>query len=275
MRLGRVGKVNNPRSIAIGSLPAGYLDPGFDSPVPEEAISPDLGLPEGRIEQTAGANSKTLTIVLPALNEEEGIVDVLSRVPQNSLRQLGIDVQMILLDGRSTDSTRDKALQNGARVFIQRGRGKGSAMRELLPTLTSDYCIVLDSDGSYPPEVLPTLVKELLAGKPVVIGSRFRGNIQKGAMAETNRLGNRFLTELASLLYQVRASDVCSGMWGYLTATSFDIEANFFAECSLHGVPLTEIPITYGRRIGTPKLRLRAGFKIAWILLVKRLRAAS
>ncbi len=225
---------------------------------------------------------KSLTIILPALNEEDGIVEVLGRIPRDSLRRQGINLSVALLDGGSRDRTRDRALQNGARVFIQSGRGKGSALREFLPALDSDYCVILDSDASYPPEDLSIFVQLLLAGIPAVVGSRFRRRQARGAIPIGNFLGNQFLNGLAHLLYQMPVSDVCSGMWGFktevlkafnLTARSFDIEADFFAECSWRGVPIAEVPIKFRKRIGTPKLRWRAGLRIASTLLLKRIQS--
>ena len=118
------------------------------------------------------------------------------------------------------------------------------------------------------------------AGNPVVVGSRIRGSIERGAMSNANLLGNRLLSGFASLLFRTRISDVCSGMWAFdsgklkslgLTAEGFELEADIFAECSLQGIPIVEIPIPYSKRIGEPKLRLREGLRIAFALLRKRI----
>jgi len=97
-----------------------------------------------------------------------------------------------------------------------------------------------------------------------------------------NLIGNRMLSWLASFLFATPISDVCSGMWGFvserlrtlgLTATGFELEADLFAECALKGIPITEIPIRYDRRIGEAKLHVREGVRIALALLKKRLRS--
>ena len=138
----------------------------------------------------------------------------------------------------------------------------------------------MDSDGTYPPEVIPDIVGKLGAGSPVVIGSRLRGSINEGAMSMANRVGNRMLSWFASFLFATPISDVCSGMWGFvseplkslgLTATGFELEADLFAECALKGIPITEVPIRYDRRIGQPKLHLHEGVRIALALLKKRI----
>jgi len=194
---------------------------------------------------------------------------------------MGFRLDVNLLDGHSIDRTREAAKDYGADVFIQRGRGKGSALREFLPSLRSEYCVILDSDATYPPEMIPVFAEKLRRGAPVVLGSRFRGRIEDGAMSTANRVGNRLLSVFASWLFGQPVSDVCSGMWGFrtdilksfeLTADGFDLEANFFAECVRRGLPVLEVPIPYRKRVGTPKLRLRTGFRIAFALMLMRIR---
>src|SRR5256885_2070749 len=118
---------------------------------------------------------------------------------------------------------------------------------------------------------------------PVVLGSRLRGSIKDGAMSGLNYAGNVLLSWFASVLFATPISDVCSGMWAFvsdrlkslnLTANGFDLEADIFAECALRGIPILEIPIRYDRRIGEPKLHLKEGFRIALALLKKRLRSS-
>ncbi len=248
------------------------------SPIPEVGVENAApGLLDRPAENLAAIG---LSIVLPALNEERGVAAVLRRIPRQGLRRLGYSATIYLLDGRSTDRTRAVAERLGASVFVQSGRGKGSAFREFVPTITERFTVVLDSDGTYPPEMIPRLVKKLRAGNPVVVGSRIRGSIERGAMSNANLLGNRLLSGFASLLFRTRISDVCSGMWAFdsgklkslgLTAEGFELEADIFAECSLQGIPIVEIPIPYSKRIGEPKLRLREGLRIAFALLRKRI----
>jgi dolichol-phosphate hexosyltransferase len=225
----------------------------------------------------------SLTILLPALNEERGIVKVLRSIPRRRLERLGIVSDVYLLDGHSTDRTRSIAWKMGARVIVQNGRGKGAAVREFLPQIWTDVTIFLDSDGTYPAEMIPQFVDALRRGAPVVLGSRFRGSgMDDGAMNFMNRVGNRLISAFASSLFGVPVSDVCSGMWGFesdllksldLTAERFELEVDLFAECALRRVPITEVAIPYRQRIGEGKLRLREGFRIALALVKKRLRS--
>lgn len=250
------------------------------SPLPFPAFPEDGELPPlpGRVEN---ALPTRLSVLLPALNEERGIRRVLGQMPQGELRQLGFDLIIQILDGGSVDRTRQYARERGAKVYVQKGWGKGSALREFLPTLQSEFCVILDSDATYSPRWIPAFASALRHGAPVLLGSRFKGKIHDGAMTPANQIGNRFLSRFASILYGQRVSDVCSGMWGFrtdvlksfaLTADGFDLEANLFAQCVRRGIPILEIPIPYYRRIGSAKLRVRTGFRIAWFLLLNRIR---
>src|SRR5207247_3132342 len=127
-------------------------------------------------------------------------------------------------------------------VFVQAGQGKGAAFPKSVPKIKEDFAVLLDSDGTYPPEASPELVAALNEESPVVLGSRLRGSIDEGAMSGLNYAGNVLLSWFASVLFATPISDVCSGMWAFvsdrlkslsLTATGFDLEADLFAECAL------------------------------------------
>src|SRR5207302_7665542 len=187
-------------------------------------------------------------------------------------------------DGQSTDRAGAVATKLGAEVFVQSGHGKGSAFREFVPKIKEDFTVLLDSDGTYPPEAIPELVAALKEASPVVLGSRLRGSIDEGAMSGLNYAGNVLLSRFASVLFATPISDVCSGMWAFvserlkslgLTADGFDLEADIFAECALRKIPIVQVPIEYHQRLGEPKLHLREGIRIALALLKKRLRAPS
>src|SRR5881296_383871 len=261
---------------AIGArAPAGPPISPFS--IPAAPVNPPAEIPWGEI---ANPTLPGVSILLPALNEEEGIAAVLNRIARLTPRQKGFAYSVHLLDGGSTDRTRAVAERFGAEIFVQTGNGKGSAFREFVPRIRDQYVVLLDSDGTYPPEVIPDIVGKLGAGSPVVIGSRLRGSINDGAMSMANRVGNRMLSWFASFLFATPISDVCSGMWGFvseplkslgLTATGFELEADLFAECALKGIPITEVPIRYDRRICQPKLHLHEGVRIALALLKKRI----
>jgi dolichol-phosphate mannosyltransferase len=233
-------------------------------------------------------------IFLPALNEERGIGHVMDRIPRAELEAAGHTVSVWLVDGNSTDRTLEVGRARGANLFIQEGRGKGNGMRQAFNqrlhtrdhadggSFDREFYVMLDADGTYPPETIPEFVEALASGNDVVLGSRFRGQMEDGAMSPLNAMGNRMLSRLAHLLYGVPVTDVCTGMWGFtpeglrqipLEATGFDFEADLFGSACLSQMRMHELPVDYATRIGPAKLSpLRSGWKIALRLVTRRLK---
>ena len=205
----------------------------------------------------------SITILLPAKNEESGIEATFAALPVERLRELGYPVEILVADGRSHDRTRDVAERHGARVIQQLGTGKGRAVRSALDVAKGDYVVMLDADATYPARAIPAFVAMLDEGYDVVMGSRFLGRIDDGAMKGVNRVGNHGLSLIATMLYGRRCTDVCTGMWAFrrelvrglgLTATGFEIEAELFARSAKGGLRMLELPIHYAPREGVTKL---------------------
>jgi dolichol-phosphate mannosyltransferase len=186
-----------------------------------------------------------------------------------------------VVDGRSVDQTREIAVQKGARVITEERSGKGAAIQTAFRAVDADYVIVADGDNTYPVSVATEMLR-LLQTNDVVIGSRLKGSIEPGAMTRLNVVGNILLTSLARLLFHVKISDVCTGLWGYrraalrrleLAADGFEIEAEMFAECARNRFCMAEIPIIYSARCeNDAKLSaLKDGLKIGAFLVKKRL----
>jgi glycosyltransferase involved in cell wall biosynthesis len=223
---------------------------------------------------------ETVGVIIPTLNEEHSIGKVIDDVPVADLLQNGLETTVYVIDGRSTDSTREIAVEKGATIILEEQKGKGSAIQTAFKSITADYAIMVDGDDTYPIEMATQMIC-LLKKYDVVIGSRLKGTIEPGAMTKMNVVGNVVLSHLARVLFGVRISDVCTGFWGYrrdairrleLTARGFEIEADMFAECVRKGLRITEIPITYRAREDRPKLSsLRDGFKIGLFLCKRRL----
>ncbi|TLZ73551.1 MAG: glycosyltransferase [Methanobacteriota archaeon] len=243
----------------------------------------------------SGRRRAQVVVLLPALNEGPAIGAVMDRIPVDRMRTRGYDVRVWVVDGQSTDATMDIARARGASTFVQSGTGKGNGVRQALAEILANptrplswgdrYFVMLDADGTYPADAIPRFVEALESGEEVVLGSRLCGSIADGAISDLNRLGNRLLSALASLLYRVPVTDVCTGMWAFredalqrfgLVAEGFDLEADLFASACERGIRMRELPIAYDRRIGEPKLvPLRTGLSIAWRLLMRRLNRPS
>jgi dolichol-phosphate mannosyltransferase len=223
---------------------------------------------------------EAVAVVIPTLNEERSIGKVIDNVPVVDLLQNGLKTTVYVIDGQSTDNTREIAVKKGAQIILEERKGKGSAIQTAFKSINADYAIMVDGDDTYPIE-MATEMTRLLKTNDVVIGSRLEGTIEPGAMTKLNVVGNTLLSLLAWMLFGVHISDVCTGFWGYrsdairhldLAASGFEIEADMFAECVRKGLRIAEIPITYRARADQPKLSsLRDGIKIGLFLCKRRL----
>src|SRR5436189_6295705 len=98
-----------------------------------------------------------------------------------TLHRKGLSYSVYLLDGQPTDQTRAVATKLGAEVFVQSGHGEGSAFRAFVPKIKEDFAVLLDSDGTYPPEAIPERVAALQAERPGVHGAGARGYLARRA----------------------------------------------------------------------------------------------
>jgi len=224
--------------------------------------------------------SKTVSIIIPTLNEEETIGKVIDEIPRENIERRGYQVEILVVDNNSTDKTREIAAERGAKVIVEPARGKGRAIRTAFKAASGDFIFMLDADYTYPATYISKMLEILHGGSDVVIGSRLRGQIGEGAMSRVNVVGNHLLAFMASILYRTRISDLCTGYWGLtrgvvkkleLNATGFELEAEMFVEIAKKGYKIAEVPIYYRRRVSPSKLSsLRDGFRIGRTLIVKR-----
>jgi len=217
----------------------------------------------------------SLTVVIPALNEEAGIAAILARVlaTRAPLAACGVaELEVIVVDDGSTDATAARAALDGVRVVRhERNRGYGAALKTGLAQASGDLVAFLDADGTYPPEHLPDLCRRALADAEVVIGSRMAG--ADSEMPLTRFVGNRVFAGLVSLLSNQRVYDSASGM-RVLRRTALPRlyplpdGLNFTPIMSvraLHeGLRVVEVPIPYSERVGRSKLSVvRDGLRFA------------
>jgi dolichol-phosphate mannosyltransferase len=221
---------------------------------------------------------ETVAIIIPTLNEERSIGKVIDDVPVVDLLTNGLKTVVYVIDGQSTDNTRQIAVDKGAQIILEERKGKGVAIQTAFKSVIADYVIMVDGDDTYPIE-LATEMTRLLKTNDVVIGSRLKGTIEPGAMTKLNVVGNTLLSLLARMLFGSHISDVCTGFWGFrsdtvrrlgLVAQGFDLEADMFAECVIKGYSITEIPIAYRARQDRPKLSsINDGLKIGAFMIRK------
>lgn len=223
-----------------------------------------------------------VTVMVPTYNEAGTIGDVLTGLQNEGFEDI------LIMDGNSSDGTRELAREAGARVKIQsgpgRGSGKGQAVREALEIIESEYILMLDGDGTYRPGDAPRLLDELVdAPAQHVIGNRF-ADMAPGAMSRLNKFGNGVIDRLFALTHDSPRMDILSGFRAFtadsadrmtLTADGFGIETEMSAECARLGIEMTEVPIHYGPRPDGSSTSLRPFRDGGRILLTMYLRTKT
>src|SRR5579884_1972534 len=150
----------------------------------------------------AAAAEPDVSVVIPCLNEEEGIAHVVGQ-SFAGLAAAGLAGEVIVVDNASSDRSAERARAAGASVVYEPRRGYGSAYLAGLAAARGRYVVMADGDGTYPLETLGEFVERLRAGAEIVIGNRFGGTIQPGAMPWPNRyIGNQALTGMLKLFFR-------------------------------------------------------------------------
>jgi len=218
---------------------------------------------------------RRITVVIPCLNEEKGIVEVLKRMPS-------IIDEVIVVDNGSTDRTAELAGNHGARVIHERVRGYGRAYKTGLLEAQGDVIVTLDGDHSYPPDAISYLLEALHRSHVRFLSaSRFPLRNQE-AMSFKHRVGNKLLSLAMSLLYFRWIRDSQSGMWVFerdslkemsLVSDGMAFSEEIKIEAILNRqIGFKEIYIDYSNRMGEVKLRpWRDGFRNLSFLVRKRL----
>jgi glycosyltransferase involved in cell wall biosynthesis len=219
-------------------------------------------------------NSQRITVIIPCLNEEQGIEQVLRRMPAF------VD-QVIVVDNNSTDRTADVAESLGAEVIREHVRGYGRAYKRGFAHATGDIIVTLDGDHSYPPDAISYLLEAFRHLEADFLNaSRFPVR-DRHAMSFKHKAGNLVLSLATSILYLQWVSDSQSGMWVFKRSIlpGMKLESDgmaFSEEIKIEAlrnprIRFVEISIQYSSRLGEIKLNpWRDGFHNLWFLVKKR-----
>ena len=219
--------------------------------------------------------NRRITVVIPCLNEEAGIAEVLSRMPPF------VD-EVLVVDNASTDRTAEVAGRFGARVIHEKIRGYGRAYKTGLLEAKGDIIVTLDGDHSYPVDAISYLLEVFFhSGVRFVSASRFPLK-NRQAMSLKHWAGNRILSFALSLLYLRRVRDSQSGMWVFERTALGSMELvsdgmAFSEEIKIEAmrkrdIGFKEIYIDYSNRMGEIKLQpWRDGIRNLIFLFQKRL----
>ncbi|MEW6285716.1 MAG: glycosyltransferase family 2 protein [Chloroflexota bacterium] len=208
----------------------------------------------------------TLSVVIPAYNEENGIKAIAERVlaVEPALKQAGVDrLELLVVDDGSKDRTAEVAGSIPGVNLIRhpKNRGYGAALKTGFSKASGELIGFLDADGTYPPEYFPQLCQSALNGSDLVIGSRMAGTESK--MPLTRRIGNFFFANLLSILGRQKVTDSASGMRVfkreileqlYPLPDGLNLTPVMSTRALHEGIKIVEVPIPYSERVGRSKL---------------------
>jgi cellulose synthase/poly-beta-1,6-N-acetylglucosamine synthase-like glycosyltransferase len=205
-----------------------------------------------------------VSILIPALNEAENIEVLLNKLAAI----LPGMAETTVVDGGSTDTTVRVATALGATVMLQKGTGKGDALRQAFESdHAGDIIMVMDADGSNRPEEVPQLVAAIVNGADIAKGSRFLKEGGSTDLSFIRRIGNKFFTSVVNHAWSGEYTDLCYGFMAFrqdalqklmpfLESVNFQIETEICIKARKLGLKVVEIPsIELKRRYGASKLR--------------------
>lgn len=194
-----------------------------------------------------------ITAVLPAYNEANTIGPLCLGLQ----RYLPEGSEILVVDDGSTDGTGEESRKAGATVLrLTPNRGKGEALRRGIEAARGELLLFMDADGQDHPADVPALL-EAMNGADMVIGSRFIGTFQPGAITKLNYAGTQFLTTLLNTLFRSKVTDTQAGFkivrrnaldGVVLKATRFDIEVELLLQLLKKGRKVIEVPVTRSPR---------------------------
>ncbi len=199
-----------------------------------------------------------ITVIIPALNEEEAIGTVVREVPRD------IAGEIVVVDNGSTDRTAEVAQAAGARVIREPMRGYGAAcLAGAMAADHTDILVFLDGDRSDDPREMPVVLGPLLNGHAdLVIGSRTTGLTEEGALTSHQRFGNRLVTWIIRLLYGVTLTDI--GPFRAIRAPvlrdlgmehkTYGWPVEMIVKAAKKGYRVVNVPVSCRKRIGVSKV---------------------
>lgn len=220
-----------------------------------------------------------LTILLPCLNEEETLDETIKEI-KRELKKFNIKSEILVVDNGSCDNSIKIAKENEVRIVRENLKGYGSALLTGIKNSQGKYIIFGDCDRSYHFENIEEYLSSLEQGYDIVIGSRYKGVMEKDSMPFSHKyLGTPIITFLGRKLYKVSVSDFNSGLRGVNKEKILSINLNcmgmeFASEMLIKGakcnLKIKEIPINFykDKRGRKPHLRaFRDGMRHLKILL--------
>jgi glycosyltransferase involved in cell wall biosynthesis len=214
-----------------------------------------------------------LTILMPCLNEAETVATCVGKA-RDFLARRGVRGEVLVADNGSTDNSRRLAREAGARVVLVPSRGNGAALHGGISAARGRYVIMGDADDSYDFLALAHFLDGLRDGADLVMGNRFQGGIQPGAMPPLHQhFGNPMFSKMGQVLFGSKVGDFHCGLRGFrrdkfdglgMAALGFEFCSEMIIKATFAGWNITEVPTKLypDGRSRAPHLRTwRDGFR--------------
>lgn len=207
--------------------------------------------------------ARVLSVVMPALDEQENIEGVIATIPSAELNALGWDVEILVVDNGSTDRTAPLAVAAGARVVSEPVRGYGNAYKAGLAAARGDVIATGDADLTYPFGELPSLLKIFDESRLDFLTTNRLHSANRSTMKLSHFVGNYGLSLVSKVLFRSRFRDSQSGMWVFrrhvweqtdVRSSGMGFSQEIKNEAWMRGFRCSEVPIQYRPRGGVVKL---------------------
>jgi dolichol-phosphate hexosyltransferase len=222
------------------------------------------------LERQEQCDASSTQVIMAALNEEEGIGLTITE-----LMDVLDNPNVLVVDGKSTDRTREIAKNLGATVARQEGTGKGDALAKAFEYMDpqADFVVITDADFTYPAKSVPKMIQILESNPDVgmVCGNRFNGEVDSKALRPVFAIGNRLIAMVHNVFNGIQLQDPLTGLrvvraeilrdWT-VKSKGFDVEVELNQRVNQRGYKIIEVPIQYRQRLGEKKLGLRHGAEI-------------
>ena len=194
-----------------------------------------------------------ISVIIPALNEKEAIATVLSGIPDENL------LEILVVDGGSSDGTPEIAAGAGAIVIHEARRGYGQACASGLAVARGEIVVFMDADGADDPRDLTKLVAPILMGQSeLVLGSRLAGPLDPGSMPWHQKMGNMLSAAMIRHLYGLQLTDLSpfravlkqALLSLNLSEMTYGWPTEMITKAARAGCRVVEIPVGYHARLG-------------------------
>lgn len=232
-----------------------------------------MALEEILTEKLPVSSHPAVSVVIPAFNEEQTLGRVIDSA-KKELGKMGYTYEIIVVDDGSTDRTHETAFKEKVVIIRnRRNRGKGYALKIGLDSCRGDTIVTMDADGSHQPHELSRVLQPIIKNESdMVIGSRFKGGFEDGAVKRINIIGNRLFNLLIFVLSGKLLSDTQSGYRAFsrnvllnlnVSSAGYEIESEITVELIKKGFRIKEVPITCICPLRNSRLRaLYDGYRI-------------